>query len=729
MTTDPQESAQVSVRLVKTLRDLVEEVSGVEIPEGQSQQSFLELGLDSLVLTQVASVVQRKFKVQLSFRQLIEDLSSLESLASHLVAHAPASVLPASAPSAPAPAAPRPNGASGAAVPATVPVQPRVVAAPTIAMPPPSATSLALSSEGQSLTETLIAQQLQLMMQQLELLRGSFGGLVEGGEIPTASEGVATSADPPASAEQAAPAPVAAEAATTQPAAPAKAFGPQVRIDLTATGSDLSQAQKDFVAGLTRKYIERTRRSKEFTAKNRPLLADPRVVSGFKPVYKEMVYPIVVERSSGGRLWDIDGNQLVDITNGFGAHFFGHTPDWVVEAVTEQLKKGMEIGPQTPLAAEVAGLVSELTGFERVAFCNTGSEAVLGATRVCRTVTGRPLVVMFENDYHGIFDEVIVRGSKSLRSRPAAAGIPPESVQNTLILEYGAPESLEILKTRLDDVAAVLVEPVQGRRPELVPREFLVSLRELTEKSDTPLIFDEVITGFRIALGGAQEYFGIRADLATYGKVVGAGMPLAIIAGKPKYMDALDGGAWQYGDDSAPSVGVTYFAGTFVRHPPALAAARAALQRLKADGGKLQRDLNARTDAFAAELNAFFEKVRAPVRIKNFGSLCKIWVDENEPHPSLLWFELRYRGVHSWEGRPAFLTLGHTEEDIQFVIQAFKDSVRELIGVGLMSGDAAAVAALPPVAGARLGRDPQGNPAWFIPDPQRPGKYMKVEQP
>ena len=681
--------------------------------------TFLELGLDSLVLTQVSTLLQRRFKVQLSFRQLIENYPSVETLAEHLAKHAPPSTLPQEASTKSAPqqsAEAHVQQSASAAQPAPVGVFPAIS---------PGVVHLAVPGGAQDVTEIVITQQLLIMMRQLELLRG-------GAAIADATADQTATFQPPAEAAVSAPPPEAspppaAAPPSPQPAAPAKAFGPQVRIDLTSTGADLSPKQKDFIADFARRYQERTRRSKEFTAKNRSLLADPRVVSGFKPIYKEMVYPIVVERSSGAKLLDIDGNQLVDITCGFGAHFFGHTPDWVVEAVTEQLKKGMEIGPQTPLAAEVAELIRELTGFERVAFCNTGSEAVLGATRICRTVTGRPLVVMFENDYHGIFDEVVVRGSKSLRSRPAAAGIPPESVQNTLILEYGAPESLEILKGRLDDVAAVLVEPVQARRPELVPREFLHALRELTEKAGTALIFDEVITGFRIALGGAQEYFGIRADVATYGKVVGAGMPLAIIAGKPKFMDALDGGPWQYGDDSAPSVGVTYFAGTFVRHPPALAASRAALRRLKQDGGQLQRALNARTDAFAAELNEFFEKVRAPVHIHNFGSLYKIWMDDNQAHGSLLWFELRHRGVHAWEGRPAFLTLGHTEEDIQFVIDTFKASVRELIGMGLLSGDAAVLASLPPVPGARLGRDPHGNPAWFVSDPQRPGKYLKVD--
>lgn len=710
MTSNPQNLDQPNRPLTDTLRGLIEEVSGVTLTAGQEGTSFLDLGLDSLVLTQVASVLQRRFKVQLSFRQLLEAFPSLETLSRHIAATASPSTLPRAQESMPAtPKAMPPSPAS-----------PAPVASVAIAPVGLTAARSCARAGGDDVTESVITQQLQVMMQQLALLGG--GAVVAPAEQCDVI-------NPPAPAEVAVPSPSPAEAPAPTPVAPAKAFGPQVRIDLTTTGSDLSAKQKAFIADFSRRYIERTRGSKEYTAKNRARLADPRVVSGFKPLYKEMVYPIVVERSSGAKLWDVDGNQFVDITCGFGAHFFGHTPKWVVEAVTEQLDKGMEIGPQTPLSAEVADLVCELTGFDRVAFCNTGSEAVVGAMRICRTVTGRPLIVMFENDYHGIVDEVLVRGSKDLRSRPAAAGIPPESVKNTLILEYGSPKSLEILKSRLDDVAAVLVEPVQGRYPELAPREFLHDLRALTEKAGTALIFDEVITGFRIALGGAQEHFGVRADLATYGKILGAGMPIAAIAGKSKFMDALDGGAWQYGDDSAPVVGVTYFAGTFIRHPPAMAAARAALRRLKADGGQMQRTLNARTDAYVKELNEFFETVGAPVRMFNFGSLCKIWMDEHEKHGSLLWFQLRHHGVHAWEGRPAYLTLGHTEEDIQFIIQAFKDSVRELMNAGLLSGNLAALASLPPVPGARLGKDPQGNPAWFVADPQRPGKYLKVEAP
>ena len=152
----------------------------------------------------------------------------------------------------------------------------------------------------------------------------------------------------------------------------------------------------------------------------------------------------------------------------------------------------------------------------------------------------------FNGDYHGILDEVIARGSKKLKSFPAATGIPKAHVDNTLILDYGTEETLQIIRERMDEIAAVLVEPVQSRTPELQPKEFLLELRKMTEKEPTCLIFDEVISGLRIGLGGAQEFFGVKADLASYGKVVGGGMPIGVVAGKAEYMAGLDGGCLLY---------------------------------------------------------------------------------------------------------------------------------------------------------------------------------------
>src|SRR5256885_525314 len=231
-----------------------------------------------------------------------------------------------------------------------------------------------------------------------------------------------------------------------------------------------------------------------------------------------------------------------------------------------------------------------------------------------------------------MFDEVLVKAPKhsaesgavsasTKMSLPIAPGIPRESVGNIIVLEYGAPDSLDWIRSHARELAAVLVEPVQSRHPDLQPIEFLREIRAITQKSGTALIFDEVVTGFRVHLGGCQALFDIRADLATYGKALAGGMPIGVLAGKSAFMDALDGGAWQFGDDSYPSVGVTFFAGTFVRHPLTLAAAKAVLQYFKQQGPQLQERLNTRAASLVRSLNDLLTEAGVPVHIETFGSI------------------------------------------------------------------------------------------------------------
>jgi glutamate-1-semialdehyde aminotransferase len=240
-----------------------------------------------------------------------------------------------------------------------------------------------------------------------------------------------------------------------------------------------------------------------------------------------------------------------------------------------------------------------------------------------------------------------------------------------------------------------------------------------------------VVTGFRSHPRGAQAVLGIDADLASYGKVVGGGFPIGVIAGKRQYMDALDGGGWQYGDNSIPTVGVTYFAGTFVRHPLALAAAHAVLDHLKAAGPVLQERLNARTTALMDELNAFCSGVGAPIKLTHFASVWRIGFVEDHPLQDLLFAMMRSRGIHVLDNFPCFFTTAHNEEDIAAIAKAFKESVLELQEAEFLprrrNVEALAFdAARPPVFGARLGKDAEGNPAWFVPNPDAPGKFMRV---
>jgi amino acid adenylation domain-containing protein len=713
-------------RLIAQLKDIFEDIAGFDIADADAATNFIELGLDSLMLTQVALQLQKQFPVKITFRQLMGECASLDRLAAAFDAQLPAEALVAT---------PQPATQATPSLPAAVPSLLAASAPPATAlsMTMPVPMPLAANAGDGDFARQLIAQQMQLMSQQLALLSGA---------QPMPAVAIAAVTPMPAPVVEAiaaapAPQPAATPAADEEEAALAhtrydvkKAFGAIARIDNSGR-LELTLRQRAKLDAFIERYVARTRKSKDYTTAHRAHMADPRVVNGFRPLLKEITYQIVIERSKGAHLTDLDGNDYVDALNGFGMSLFGWQPDFVLDAVRQQLDLGYEIGPQHPLAGEVAKLVCDVTGHDRAALCNTGSEAVLGALRIARTVTGRETVVLFTGAYHGIVDEMIVRGTKKLRAVPAAPGILRNTAEHVLVLDYGTPESMAIIRERADEIAAVLVEPVQSRRPDFRPVEFLRELREVTEQSGSLLIFDEVVTGFRAHPAGAQGLFGIRADLGTYGKVVGGGYPIGVIAGKRAYMDALDGGHWQFGDDSVPTVGVTYFAGTFVRHPLALAAAKAVLEHVKAQGPQLQEKLNARVQAMAEELNAFCGEAGAPIEVRQFASVWKTFFLEDHPLQDLLFAMMRSRGVHILDNFPCFLTTAHAEADFQRIIRAFKESVTELQESEFLPRRAATARtvmdpARPAVPGARLGRDPDGRPAWFVPNPDAPGKYLKV---
>lgn len=354
--------------------------------------------------------------------------------------------------------------------------------------------------------------------------------------------------------------------------------------------------------------------------------------------------------------------------------------------------------------------------------------------RLARTVTGRPKVVMFEGDYHGIFDEVVVRPGRNHQALPAAPGINRESTANMLVLPWGEQQSIDAIRKLGGDLAAVLCEPVQSRKPEFHSREYIQQLRTVTKEIGAALILDEVVTGFRVHPGGIRKRFDVDADLCCYGKVVGGGYPIGIIGGKARFMDALDGGYWQYGDTSIPEVGVTFFAGTFVRHPVALAAAKAVLLEIKEGGLALYDALEKKTSALAAEGKQFIANMKADVRLEEFASLFYLAAPAAAHWGHLLFLMMTYEGIHIQQYRPNFLTTEHSQADVQKILQAFKKSLAQLILIGLIEGDAAAAkkfmsgeGAVPP--GARLGKNAQGIPAYFIEDPKRPGAYIEVGRP
>ena len=568
------------------IASLLTELSGH--PAFDPESRFVELGFDSLFLTQLSQAILTRYGVKVTFRELLGDVCSVSKLAGCLREKSPAGKIAKSA-------APAESHSSGL---------------PPVRWP-----------DGQ---------------------------------------------------------PPAAEASPR--------FGPYKPIE-RGSGGGLTDRQRAALDDLIGRYVKRTSGSKAYTAAHRPHYADPRAVAGFNPLWKEMVYPIVSAGSHGSHIVDLDGNSYVDVTMGFGTYFFGHSPDWLVEALKNQLSKGIEIGPQSATAGSVARDLCQWTGMDRATFCNTGSEAVMAAIRLARTVTGRQRVAYFAGDYHGMFDEVLVRGAwvdGVYRARPIAPGIPESLVENMLVLDYASPASLEILRAHAGELAAVLVEPVQSRRPALQPRGFLHELRAITRRSGIALVFDEVVTGFRCHPGGAQAWFGIEADMATYGKVIGAGVPIGILTGKKLFMDALDGGDWSYGDESFPEAGMTFFAGTFVRHPLAMAAARAVLDHLHREGPGLQLRMNERTAWLCRTLTEFCVRAGAPVRLPFFSAFAGIEHAPDLPYASLLWYYLREKGIHIWEGRPLYFTTAHSDEDLDAFASAFCSGIEEMQEAGFL---------------------------------------------
>ncbi|HEX4871871.1 MAG TPA: amino acid adenylation domain-containing protein [Nevskiaceae bacterium] len=613
--------------LTQQIAEVMTAVTGLSLGPAEQGRSFLELGMDSLVLTQIAGKLKNAFRVDLRFRQLLEELNTLERLAAWLQA----------------------QGARSAA--------------------------------SASRDET------------------------------------------------------AGEAA--DPGRPRKAFGAAVRI---STERDvLAPAQRRALNQLLARYIARTGASKAATQQHRAHFADPRSVSGFKPMWKEAVYPIVSTRSQGPYLWDLDGHRYIDTVNGFGATLFGHKPAFVDQALREQIDKGYEVGPVQDFLGEAARLFTEMVGLDRVAFCNTGSEAVSAAQRCARTVTGKDLIASFAGDYHGVHDEVIVRPGPNGRGFPAASGIPNAHTSQTLILDYGDPKSLEILRNRADELAAILIEPIQSRNQDLQPRAFIHALREIASQAGCAFIMDEVITGFRIARGGAQEHFGVKADIGCYGKVFGGGLPVGAVAGIPRYLDALDGGWWQFGDASVPEAGVTFFAGTFVRHPLAMAASLATLRHLQAHP-EIQPTLNRRVTDLVARLRAAIAETAAPVRVTHYTSIFRFEAAQEEPFFELLAHYFRLNGVHTYDHRNQVMTTAHDEAVFEALFEAYIGGIRQMQADGLLGRVGAPVSLglgdrrpgaiwyAPPVAGARLGRDAAGNPAWYVADAEAPGGYRAVEE-
>lgn len=421
----------------------------------------------------------------------------------------------------------------------------------------------------------------------------------------------------------------------------------------------------------------KNKNSKKHTQDFRKYFALNRNAAGFTSSTKELIYTLVCDKTEGPFVYDIDGNEYIDLTMGFGSILFGHNYLPVRKIIEEQLTKSWSVGPISPLAGQLAEKICQITNTERAAFFNSGTEAIMVALRIAKAATHKNKIVFFKGSYHGTFDALLTLKNNPMTNvaQEIIPGVTQSILNESYLLEYGSTEALTFIQEHHEEIAAVLVEPVQSRNPSQQPQAFLKELRAITAANEMALIFDEVITGFRIDMGGCQKYFDIEADIVTYGKVIGGGMPIGIVAGKSKYMDTIDGGFWNYEDDSYPSVKSTFVAGTFCHHPLAMAASLQVLEILSQSKGEILHQLNKTTADFCERMNRYFKENGYKISISHFGSLFRLNTPGNH---KLIYYQLLLNGVYIWEGRNCFFSVAHDDKVIQALEEKIKWSCKQL---------------------------------------------------
>ncbi|GGX26824.1 aminotransferase class III-fold pyridoxal phosphate-dependent enzyme [Aquimarina muelleri] len=458
------------------------------------------------------------------------------------------------------------------------------------------------------------------------------------------------------------------------------------------TELQLVQEHKLFIDKMAKKLEKTTPKSKENASKDQDHLVDQRKTGGLKKALKRLQFHLTYDKADGAYLYDIDGNKYIDIASDNGVNLFGHQPEFIKEAVIKRMEKGYPLVGYTEELAQVTKLFSDLTGHERVLLTQSGTEAVMWAVRIARTATQKKKIVIFEGAFHGLSDAVLAAKDQFGNSIAMGLGMLQEFADEIIVLDYGNMDHLNIIENRADEIAGVLVEPVQSRNPDNQPIEFLKEVRKLTLEKNILLIMDEMITGFRVCCNGVQGLWNIKGDLATYGKIPAGGMPSGMIAGLTKYMNFVDGGVFNYDDNSMPSVKKTLMAGTHTRNPIKLAATLAILTEIKdrclalgnetcGSNSCFLQELNEKTKRMCEELNSFFASKKVPVIIEYFSSLFrfKFLDDPNGVVKELLFVLMRMNGVETSPSGNCFLTMAHSDNDIKSIIKTVKNSIDILL--------------------------------------------------
>ena len=392
--------------------------------------------------------------------------------------------------------------------------------------------------------------------------------------------------------------------------------------------------------------------------------------------------PPFLVRGLGAHVWDADGNRYIDYVGSWGPLILGHSPPEVIEAIVQAARNGTSFGASTPTEADLAELVIEaFPAIEKVRFVSSGTEATMSAIRLARAHTQRKFIVKFEGCYHGQSDALLVKAGSGVATLgiPGSAGVPEEFVEFTLALPYNDRNAVEAAFAKFrGQIACVIVEPVVGNMGCVPPRPgYLEALREITAREGALLIFDEVMTGFRVAFGGASELYHIKPDLTTLGKIIGGGLPVGAYGGPAKIMDLV-----------AP-LGPVYQAGTLSGNPLAMAAGIATLCQLKANRKQFYKQLDDMAGKLVAGITAAAKEAGVAMTANRVGSMFTFFFTDKQVTD---WESAatcdtakfgRFHGAMLDAGvwlppsqfEAAFLSIAHTQGDIDDTIAAAREAL------------------------------------------------------
>ncbi|MGB7901302.1 MAG: glutamate-1-semialdehyde 2,1-aminomutase [Halobacteriota archaeon] len=423
----------------------------------------------------------------------------------------------------------------------------------------------------------------------------------------------------------------------------------------------------------------RTDKSAKLYEKARKLM--PGGVSS--PVRAIDPYPFYVQKASDSRIWDADGNLYIDYCMGYGPLILGHAHPTVYAAVAEQLKLGWDYG--TPVKAEIdlaERIQVDFPSMEMLRFVSTGTEATMSAIRAARGFTGKDTIVKIEGGYHGAHDAVLVKPGSAAISTPSSLGVPAAAVKHTVQVPFNDVEALSGTLEK-NDAACLIIEPVMGNIGPVAPKEsYLSDVRKVTEENETLLIFDEVITGFRLCIGGAQCLYGVTPDLTTLGKIVGGGFPIGVFGGTREIMECV-----------APLGGV-FNAGTFSGHPVSLAAGLATLSVLNEEG---YRRVNGLGDLLRRMLVDLLEELDVHISVQGIGTMFQVFFTEKpvRNYQDALTCDtdlykkfsafMRDEGIFLAPSQyeTNFISLAHSNEDLEYTIRACANAFERLYSLDI----------------------------------------------